>query len=220
MSDSKFRLSRIKNAPVSDAELLADIRRVAAETGTTTVSHTVYSKHGQYNARTISRRFGTWNNGLKIAGVQISHENNISDERLFENVMRLWEHYGRQPHQSELDRSPSAISSKPYKRRFKSWLETLTEFVKYANAQGTEQPRVSEIVSGRRTSRAPSLRLRFRILKRDNFTCCACGATPALTPGLSLHVDHVQAWSLGGETIEENLRTLCEKCNLGKSNVF
>lgn len=219
MSDSKFQLSRIKNAPVSDAELLADIRRVAEETDKNTIPQSLYSKHGQYDARTISRRFRTWNNALKIAGIQIVHENNIADERLFENIMRLWEHYGRQPHQAELDRPPSVISSTPYKRRFKSWFVALTKFVKYADARGAEQPKVTEIIDGRRTSRAPSLRLRFQILKRDNFTCRACGATPALTPGLSLHVDHVQAWSLGGETIEENLRTLCETCNLGKSNV-
>jgi hypothetical protein len=28
------------------------------------------------------------------AGLEIACERNISDERLFENLMRLWEHYG------------------------------------------------------------------------------------------------------------------------------
>jgi len=32
--------------------------------------------------------------------------------------------------------------------------------------------------------------------------------------------NHVKAWSLGGEIIEENLQTLCEACNQGKSNVL
>jgi len=41
-----------------------------------------------------------------------------------------------------------------------------------------------------------------------------------LKQGLSLHVDHIEPWSRGGKTIEENLQTLCEKCNLGKSNVL
>jgi len=31
-------------------------------------------------------------------------------------------------------------------------------------------------------------------------------------------VDHITAWSNGGETILENLQTLCSDCNLGKSN--
>jgi 5-methylcytosine-specific restriction endonuclease McrA len=33
-------------------------------------------------------------------------------------------------------------------------------------------------------------------------------------------VDHIVPWSKGGETILENLRTLCSKCNLGKGNVL
>lgn len=33
-----------------------------------------------------------------------------------------------------------------------------------------------------------------------------------------LHVDHIKPWSKGGTTEYGNLQTLCEKCNLGKSN--
>jgi 5-methylcytosine-specific restriction endonuclease McrA len=57
-------------------------------------------------------------------------------------------------------------------------------------------------------------------MKRDNFSCRACGASPASEPGLTLHVDHIVAWSRGGETVDDNLQTLCEPCNLGKSNVL
>ena len=61
--------------------------------------------------------------------------------------------------------------------------------------------------------------LRWHVLQRDRFTCCACGASPALTLGVELHVDHIVPWSKGGETVLENLQTLCSVCNLGKSNV-
>ncbi|MBI3662399.1 MAG: HNH endonuclease [Acidobacteria bacterium] len=57
-------------------------------------------------------------------------------------------------------------------------------------------------------------------MKRDNFSCRACGASPALRPGIALHVDHIIPWSRGGDTIDENLQTLCDACNLGKSNVL
>jgi len=36
--------------------------------------------------------------------------------------------------------------------------------------------------------------------------------------GLELHVDHIQPWSRGGPTVFENLQTLCNSCNLGKSD--
>jgi hypothetical protein len=220
MSDSKFQLSRVAGARVSDPELLADIRRVADALGTNRLTQEIYSKHGTYYPRTLQRHFGSWNKALKAAGLELNNEQNISDERLFENLMRVWEHYGRQPRLEELNRSPSSISGSTYQRRFRSWFKALTQFVAYANAIGAEQPKFSDDANDVRTSRAPSLRLRFRILKRDNFTCRACGASPALTFGLALHVDHIKAWSLGGETTENNLQTLCEKCNLGKSNVL
>jgi 5-methylcytosine-specific restriction endonuclease McrA len=99
-------------------------------------------------------------------------------------------------------------------------MTALEQFVAYANAQDMRAPVPVEVASGHNAGRDPSLRLRFRVMKRDNFSCRACGASPALKPGLSLHVDHIKAWSLGGETVEENLQTLCEPCNLGKSNVL
>ena len=67
--------------------------------------------------------------------------------------------------------------------------------------------------------RDPSLRLRYKILKRDNFKCCICGRNPANDPTIELHIDHIIPYSKGGETIESNLRTLCSDCNLGKSDI-
>lgn len=67
-------------------------------------------------------------------------------------------------------------------------------------------------------SRKISDKLRYKVLKRDNFKCRICGASPAKDPTIELHIDHIIPWSKGGETTLENLQTLCSKCNLGKSN--
>ena len=69
-----------------------------------------------------------------------------------------------------------------------------------------------------KTKRDISIKMRFDILKRDNFKCCTCGASPAKDPLVELHVDHIIPWSKGGETVFDNLQTLCSKCNIGKSN--
>jgi hypothetical protein len=220
MDHSKYKLERVQGAPVADQEILVDMRRAAQLAGTEVLSQRLYSEFGLYDPRTVSRRFGSWNRAVAAARLQIANEINISDERLFENLMRLWEHYGRQPRRAELARPPSRISQGAYRRRFLSWMDALTQFVVYANAQDARPPDPTEAASGHRTSRDPSLRMRFRVLKRDNFSCRACGASPALKPGLSLHVDHIRAWSIGGETVDENLQTLCEPCNLGKSNAL
>lgn len=220
MNDPKFRLERVQGAPVSNDDILSDIRRVAELAGATVVSQRLYSEFGKYDPKTASRRFGTWNQAIVAAGLEIANEINVTDKRLFDNIMILWEKYGRQPRQAELARPPSLISWGAYRRRFHSWMDALAQFVVYANAQDARSPTPVEASSGHKTSRDPSLRLRFRVMKRDNFSCRACGASPVLQPGLSLHVDHIKAWSLGGETVGENLQTLCEKCNLGKSNVL
>lgn len=67
-------------------------------------------------------------------------------------------------------------------------------------------------------TRVISDKLRYQVLKRDHFKCCACGASPAKDPSVELHIDHIIPWSKGGETTIENLQTLCSRCNLGKSD--
>ena len=58
--------------------------------------------------------------------------------------------------------------------------------------------------------------IRYNVLKRDNYTCQICGVTAK--DGAKLHVDHIIPVSEGGKTVMSNLQTLCDRCNLGKSN--
>lgn len=220
MATEKFKLARVSGQPVSEEELLVDLRRVAEILGASTVSMSKYRELGKYDDSNLAKRFGTWNSALSKAGLTISNEISISDDRLFENILTLWQHYGRQPRRSELAKPPSSISQTPYNRRFRSWATALEAFVAYANENLNEVPASLEGSGIKvRTSRDPSLRLRWHVLQRDCFICCACGASPALSPGVELHVDHIVPWSKGGETVFENLQTLCSVCNLGKSNV-
>jgi len=52
--------------------------------------------------------------------------------------------------------------------------------------------------------------LRWAVWERDNFTCKRCGSRRDLT------CDHIVPESQGGPTIEENLQTLCRRCNSRK----
>ena len=71
----------------------------------------------------------------------------------------------------------------------------------------------------REDSRSPiNPKLRYKILKRDRFTCMRCGAR---APDVVLEVDHKIPVSRGGTDDEKNLITTCLKCNRGKgSNVW
>lgn len=59
-------------------------------------------------------------------------------------------------------------------------------------------------------------KLRAFIKERDNYTCCQCGNSTQKEPNLLLEVDHIIPISKGGLTLEENLQTLCWKCNRSK----
>lgn len=61
-------------------------------------------------------------------------------------------------------------------------------------------------------------KLREQIKKRDHYTCCLCGNSIQKEPNLLLEIDHIIPVSKGGKTTEDNLQTLCWKCNRSKSN--
>ena len=111
--ERRFKLSRVRGSPVSDEELHSDLKKIAAQLGTDTAPQGTYGKLGTYDYGTIIRRFGSWNDALRKAGLTVSNEVGIPDERLFENLSALWQHYGRQPRRAELARPPSTISQSP-----------------------------------------------------------------------------------------------------------
>ena len=61
-------------------------------------------------------------------------------------------------------------------------------------------------------------KLRDTIKMRDNYTCCNCGNSSHNEPNLLLEIDHIIPVSRGGNTTEDNLQTLCWKCNRAKSD--
>lgn len=58
-------------------------------------------------------------------------------------------------------------------------------------------------------------RLRHEVFKRDNYKCLECGAT---NKDSMLHADHIIPVAQGGSDELSNLQTLCDKCNLAKSD--
>lgn len=61
-------------------------------------------------------------------------------------------------------------------------------------------------------------KLRNFIKERDGFACRQCSVALADEPHLLLEVDHIIPVSRGGLSTEENLQTLCWRCNRSKSN--
>lgn len=58
--------------------------------------------------------------------------------------------------------------------------------------------------------------LRARVFERDGFRCRRCGRHRDDVK--TLHCDHIIPVARGGKSVEWNLQTLCDACNLGKSD--
>lgn len=175
---------------------------------------------------TLSGKYGAWQNLLLEVGLNpVPLGRRYTDEECFENIITLWTYYGRQPNFAELKQAPSTVGSKAYVTRWGGWRAALSAFIKHVN-----QPSAPLVVISSHTpqqepeaiplpiSRSISLSLRYKILCRDHFKCVICGRSPAKDHSVELHVDHITPWSKGGQNTEENLRTLCFDCNLGKGD--
>ncbi len=80
-----------------DDTLIADLRRVAAEAGSSSVTIDQYNERGQYHATTLTRRFGSWFKALELAWLPRTRNLNIPDEAFFENLVEVWTKLRRQP---------------------------------------------------------------------------------------------------------------------------
>ena len=223
------------NTPLANEEIIADIQRVAKLLDALTITTGDYEKHGRYDKTTVFRKFKTWNYALSLAGLEKSSNINTSNEDLLVEIGRIWTKLGKQPTSTDIKNGASIYSLQTFARRFGGWrgaLECFIEFINKNDGIPTESKELEMLkpiqLSGftndleadkHKTNREPNLRLRFLVLKRDNFKCCACGASPAKDPAVELHIDHITPWVKGGETIIENLQTLCQNCNLGKSDL-
>lgn len=216
----KFSYSPPLNAPIKSEDLLLDLKKVSKRLKNIKLSQEIYNNHGKYSSTCIKRRFGTWNKALSSAGLEQSKIAMHSLQDLFGNILNVWQRKGIQPRQGDMDSNLSTISSSVYKRRFGTWSNAVKEFIKYANGKEIKvvQEEINAIGFNKQTKREPNLSLRYRILLRDNFRCVKCGRSPANHPNIKLQIDHIKPWKGPGETEFSNLQTLCEECNLGKSN--
>lgn len=240
-SDLSITSSQLNHLGIDKNDLIADLKFVADKLCKKTFTTTEYSKYGKYSKDHYSKRFGSWNKALEIAGLEpFDHplgggtKNKVSQYACLEEIERLWIELGRQPTTTDIKMGRSRYSLHIFERRFGSWRKALEFFVKYMNGDvQTDNLVNSDDVKNEfnqiqispnknidhKTKRDINLKMRFLVMKRDNFKCCLCGRSPATTPGLELHMDHVKPWSKGGETTIDNLQTLCSDCNLGKSDL-
>ena len=104
--------------------------------------------------------------------------------------------------------SPGGNSS--MKCSIKMDIDNLDKFVNYLN----DLIKFKKSIQGQRALMTTSLREKIKI--RDGYTCKQCGISIHSERNLLLEIDHIIPLSKGGITSEDNLQTLCWKCNRAK----
>lgn len=225
--------------------LLDELRSVKLKRPRAILTYELYKANGgTYSRGVFTARFGSWTNAVNIIGSMSGKQGRNSKDEIFDEMQRLWEQFGRQPTQVEMWKQ-GEISPECYAKMFGGWKKAIYAFCKDRNddpepAAISEPPSCDREIIEPVTSEAPvdipsknitpcviehmtgrtvSPKLRFRVFMRDGMKCKVCGRSRASYPDLEFEVDHVVAYSKGGETAFDNLQTLCKECNRGKSHL-
>ncbi|MCL4366703.1 HNH endonuclease [Patescibacteria group bacterium] len=242
----KFELRKYQGSKIKRDRIISELETVARNNNYTDFRQDDFDKVASISSYTVYREFGSWQNAMNFLvkhlhskGIDFkltSRRTSYSDKELFGEMERIWIKIGHQPSKDEWLGSDYKISYDTYPRHFGSWQNACLKFIesKSGNVTVSDDNNKSELtkevkqvggmereyVRSSSDSRTISLSLRLKVLSRDQFRCVFCGKSPATDIGTKLHIDHMIPFSKGGKSTIENLQTLCEECNLGKSNNF
>lgn len=205
-----------KSNKISDDDIIQDLLYVKNEIlKKETITCREYFLYGKYGKKAIQNHFGTWNNLLSKLDIKKNRVNcHLSKDEIFDLIKQLWITLQRQPTLREFE-DITHHTKKIITSNFGKWSNCLQEFIKRENSKIEKD---TELQIKHKTQREPSKSLRYDVLTRDKYKCVVCGRSPSTNPNIELHIDHIVPYSLGGETVIDNLQTLCSDCNLGKSN--
>lgn len=227
-----FTLKRNRIDKLSPDAVIAELKRVAEHYGFRYFTGREFDRVAiNCKKTTVLNNFGSWETGLRAAGLALAptrkpRKDLIPETELFAEMERVWRLKGHRPSRAEWEVSKPRFSYTTYKTRFNGWTNACARFIEFKSGESLtgspSSPIQVKVSSGSNTQIPPSRRrgipdrLRLRVLSRDGFSCVFCGRSPAMERGVSLHIDHKIPFSAGGETVFENLQTLCQECNLGK----
>jgi hypothetical protein len=207
---------------IGDEEILDAIRTFAAHHNNRPFTMREFDawRERPFVSALIIRRFGRWRDGLARAGIHGGRSRKYKPEELIANLEAVWKKLGRPPgHNALVRRGP--IGFGPYIRVWGSLRNACTALAAYHSGKITRKALLAGSPARQKQARARKTiptELRWQILKRDRYRCCACGRSPATHPHLSLEIDHIRPLARGGSNAKSNLQTLCNECNRGKGD--
>ncbi len=190
-------LKRREHPSISDEDYFKNLEEVWIKLGRQPHFSDMKIPFSKYSGGAYYVNFGGWRKALERF-VEYINKDEISNDAI-------------EPPLTAISNSSQKEISEPLAIPVK--VNTIIEKPSISNIPKSPQKPIIE----HKTKRGVSDRLRYRVMKRDEFKCQTCGRT--WSQGNILEIDHIIPWSKGGETTFDNLRTLCSSCNRGKGNL-
>jgi hypothetical protein len=239
----KFELGRNQANKISREKMITELGKAAKHFNYVDFKQTDFDKVAGISNYTVYREFGSWEKALlflaehlKKQGINFNiatRRESYSEQEMFVEMERIWRMLEHRPSRDEWTGASPTISYDTLYRHFGGWTNACLKFIEYKSGENvTEDSGVVKVSEGAYPevklakplshkpvkTRTIPLSLRVKVLSRDKFRCVYCGKSPATDAGTILHIDHIKPFSKGGESTLDNLQTLCQDCNLGKSN--
>ena len=106
-------------------QLLFYLRKLSSELKKSPTIKDMNKKKRFPSAATYVKRFGSWNNSLRKAGLKINLRKKHSKNELIENLKLLAKDLGRIPKTTDLKNKKWIASSSTYRKHFGSWKKAL-----------------------------------------------------------------------------------------------
>jgi hypothetical protein len=235
-----FEFQRHRIDKITRAQLLDELQRVAIARNLEEFGKREFNLSAQVHSSTVRREFGSWANAmeclrqeLKLQGKELlpKHRGYFTRDQALNELERVWGKLGHRPSRIEWESSGATIGYNTYVRYFGSWTNAVLFFLE-SRAENRPSGEIQSVVLAENLQATPQAKkearkrqsrdvppgLRLRVYERDRFRCRYCGRTPVTDLSIQLHVDHIHPFAKGGDTVLENLQTLCSACNLGKSD--
>lgn len=217
----KFEIDFLED--YSQEALISELKRIQAIVGDRSITKSDIDRHGKAVWATYFRKFGSFSKAILAAGLKPSRMPiHTENSEMISAVVGLWtktlEKEGRRPMTSDLKKYGIPYSQDTYRRRFGSWKKVLIKAYNSVNSNDNQHgEEISQVIQKpefqQNIRQEISIRKRFIVFKRDQFTCVMCGRSGV---GIKLEVDHKLPVSKGGTNSTDNLQTLCFECNRGK----
>lgn len=239
--DYKFQRTRIDK--ISREKIIGELEKVAEVFKYIEFGKRDFNKLGNISATTVENEFGTWRKGLEALREHLGKKNldlslrkapynqTYSDEELFKEMDKVWIQLKHRPSRNEWELFSPQISYGTYTHRFNGWQNACLKFIEHKmggsvlvdtesnkDVNSHKQQKVEKSLNRTNYGRTVTLNVRLKVLDRDKYKCIFCGRSPATDMGVKLHIDHKIPFSKGGHSTIDNLQTLCQDCNLGKSD--